>query len=294
MQHCGDNSIVFFGTGPVAAESLSFLTKHFPIEAVITKEVPAHHKGIGLVEELAKSQNIKIIFANNKEDLDSIFNEKLFCSRLGVVVDFGVIISNKVINYFELGILNSHFSLLPQWRGADPITFSILSGQKETGVSLMLIDTSLDTGNLIAQNTIGITPDETTPELTSRLIDLSNNMLQEYIPIYMSGKVKPYHQPNPDSATYSHKLSKSDGIIDWTKPAAQIEREVRAFAGWPTSKTTIEGSTITVVKSHVSDNKEDELDIICGDGKYLSIDELIAPSGRRMNSRAFINGYMKR
>lgn len=285
-------TIIFFGSGPVAAKSLDFLSKHFNIEAVITKAVPAHHKGSAPVEEIAVKHHLPIFFASNKQELDDMIKNHKFDSPLGIIVDYGVIVSQTVIDSFELGIINSHFSLLPEWRGADPITFSILSGQKKTGVSIMLIEPSLDTGKLITYKHLDIESNDTTPSLTDKLIGLSNQLLLEYMPKYINGEVKAKMQPHPNRATYSRKLTKADGIIDWEKPAAQIEREVRAYSGWPKSRTKIGDNDIIVTNAHVADKPEDKLDILAGDGKYLSIDELIAPSGRKMRANDYINGYL--
>lgn len=284
-------TIVFFGSGPVAADSLAFIASHFEVETVITKAVPAHHKGVAPVEELAKQLNLPIIFASNKFELDHIIDTHRFSSHIGIIVDYGVIVSQKVIDTFELGIVNSHFSLLPQWRGADPITFSILSGQSKTGVSLMIIEPSLDTGKLITQKSIKIEPNDTTPSLTKKLITLSNQLMADYLPDYIKGEIKPKSQPHPDRATYSHKLNKSDGVIDWSKPAKQIEREVRAYYGWPGSVTTLGDKRVIIKKACVVTTPSNPLDIKCGDGQYLSIEELVAPSGRQMSAKAFINGY---
>lgn len=286
-----NTSIIFFGSGPVAAASLDFLSDRFSVEVVVTKPVPAHHKGMAPVEELAKKLNLPIVFASSKKELDDLVDGRKFKSQLGIIVDYGVILSQKIISSFDLGIINSHFSLLPQWRGADPISFSILSGQHKTGVSLMLIEPTLDTGKLIAQKSLDIGSSDTTSSLTKRLIELSNNLLIEYVPKYMNGEIQPKNQPHPDRATYSRKLSKADGLIDWQKSAEQIEREVRAYQGWPKSRTTINGKDIIVIKSHVSNEQKTLLDILCKDGKYLSIDELIAPSGRSMFASDFINGH---
>lgn len=285
-------TIVFFGSGPVAAASLKFLSKHFDIEAVVTKSIPAHHKGKAPVEELVNELHLPVYFASYRQELDELIDNHKFSSKLGIIVDYGVIVSKKIIDSFKLGIINSHFSLLPEWRGADPITFSILSGQEKTGVSLMLIDTALDTGKLLTRKSLKIDNYDTTPTLTNRLIELSNNLLGEFVPKYMDSAIQPKNQPHPDRATYSRKLTKSDGVIDWKKPAEQIEREIRAFTGWPKSRAKIGKYEIIITKSHVSESKMTSLDILCGDGKYLSIDELIAPSGRTMDVKSFINGYL--
>jgi len=284
-------TLVFFGSGPVAAKSLEFLAVHFEIEAVVSKAVPPHHKGTAPVEELVAKLGLPILFASDKNELNELIWSHHFKSTIGVVIDYGVIMSQAVIDSFEHGIINSHFSLLPQWRGADPITFSILSGQPKTGVSLMVIDEGLDTGKLIGQKSLHISPDETTPTLTDKLIALSNQMLADYLPRYRSGEIIPKQQPHPTRATYSRKLTKADGIIDPAKPAEQLEREVRAYQGWPKSRTEIAGNPVIITKAHVSAQSKTPLDIVCGDGVYLSIDELIAPSGRTMNAAAFLNGY---
>jgi methionyl-tRNA formyltransferase len=284
-------TIVFFGSGPVAAASLDFLAAHFDIEMVITKAIQPHYKGMAQVEELAKNLQMPITFASNKKELNEIMKHRSFKSRVGVVVDYGVIFSKEVINSFKLGVVNSHFSLLPQWRGADPITYSILSGQQKTGVSLMVIEPALDTGKLLSYRSLVIYPNETTLSLTKRLIELSNSLLVEYLPKYIDGQIRSKNQPHPDRATYSRKLEKADGKIDWQKPSIQIEREIRAYLGWPGSRTSINNNQIIIKKAQVIDNYENELTIQCGDGKYLSIDELIAPSGRTMAARDFINGY---
>ena len=283
--------IVFFGSGPVAAKSLYFISKHFQIEAIITKAVPEYHKGIAPVEELAKKLGIITYFANSKSEIDELFNHHHFISRLGILVDYGVIVSENIIKSFELGILNSHFSLLPQWRGADPITFSLLSGQQKTGVSLMIIEPTMDTGKIIVQKSLKINKTDTTPLLTDKLIDLSNQLLEQYVPMYLSGNIKPRRQPHPDRATYSRKLTKNDGLIDANKPAHQLECEVRAYSGWPKSYTKFNNKDIIITKAHVSKIADTILDIQCQDSQYLIIDELIAPSGKKMSAINFLNGY---
>lgn len=284
-------TIVFFGSGPVAAASLAGIADAFEIEAVVTKAIPPHHKGVAPVEELAKSLGLPLLFASTRQELDELIERHSFTSTTGVIVDYGVIVSQKVINSFPLGIVNSHFSLLPEWRGADPITFSILSGQPKTGVSLMVIEPSLDTGKLITSKVMPISPDDTTPSLTDKLVDLSNRLLREFLPRYMNGEIAPRNQPHPDRATYSRKLTKQDGVLDFSKPAVELEREIRAFTGWPKSRTTLFGHDVIVLKAHVSTKKQTALDIESGDGTFLSIDELISPSGRKMDAKSFLNGY---
>jgi methionyl-tRNA formyltransferase len=305
------DSVVFFGSGPVALETIKHLKNHFKLEAVITKPKPPYHHGSTPVFEYISSTSTPIFTPNSKSELDELFETHDFHSKVGLVVDYGIIIPEKVLDSFPLGIVNSHFSLLPEWRGADPITFSILSGQKSTGVSLMKIAPELDTGDLIAQEQLPESPQSlTTPELTSKLIKLSNQMITKHLPSYLSGQLAAYKQPDVP-ASYSRKLTKQDSILDpKSKTAAQLEREVRAFAGWPKSRLNIHGHDIIVTKSHVKQaqssenidisqdyqeknqtNKKPELIVKCLNSTELIIDELIAPSGKKMSGEAFLRGY---
>lgn len=285
--------IVFFGSGPVASKTLQALLPHFDVEAIITKPRAEGHRGSVPVLELAEEQTIPVFTPGNKKELTDLFASHTFTSSVGLVVDYGIIISNEVIDSFALGIVNSHFSLLPEWRGADPITFSVLSGQKETGVSLMVINEKLDEGTLIAQKPLTLPPTITTPQLTDELITLSNAMLIEYMPQYAAGKITPYQQPNKP-VTYSRKLTKEDGILDTKKPATQLEREIRAFTGWPKSTITLFGHTVIVKEARAVQNiANSTLTIPCGKQTFLQITQLTAPSGRTMAGADFLRGYKK-
>jgi len=286
--------IVFFGSGPVASATLTGLLPHFAVEAIITKPRPEGHRGSVPVLELAEAKKIPVFTPRNKAELTELFAGTTFTAPVGLVVDYGIIISRSVIDSFMLGIVNSHFSLLPEWRGADPITFSILSGRPQTaGVSLMLINEKLDEGELLAQQPFVLPASITTPELTDELVELSNDMLIETLPKYISGDVTPHPQP-AGAPTYSRKLTKEDGIFDITKPADQLEREVRAFAGWPKSKMHLFGHQIVIKKASVATSKHDgDLVVVCGNNTFLEILELTAPSGRTMSGADFLRGYKK-
>jgi methionyl-tRNA formyltransferase len=283
-------TIVFFGSGPVAAASLAFLADHFTLEAVITKAAPPHHREPAPVEIIARERGLSLLFANTKAELDQLIDSQHLQSRLGIIVDYGVIVSQATIDAFELGIINSHFSLLPRWRGADPISFAILAGDDKTGVSLMLIEPTLDTGKILVQKSIKLEPTDTTPTLTAKLIDLSNQLLREYVPKYLAGTVTPRAQPHPDRVTYSRKLTKEDGIIDWTKPAEQIEREIRAHADWPKSRTELAGKEVIITQAHVG--TDGPLTMPTGQGS-LVIDKLKPAGKAQMTAADFIRGYLR-
>lgn len=292
-------TIVFFGSGPVAAESLKLLSQNFEIEAVVTKPKPAHHRGETPVLEVCEKRGFKVFTPTSKKELSEVFATRPVASEIGIVIDYGIIIAQDVIDYFPMGIINSHFSLLPEWRGADPISFAILSGQPKTGVSLMVIDAGMDTGKLITSRAIAIDAADTTPTLTKKLIHLSNELLSEYLPDYMTGNIKARQQPHPDRATYSRKLLKEDGIIDWNKPAQQIEREIRAYNEWPKSRSVLAGKDVIITSVNIEYKngsagtfaiEDKKLIAYCGENALII--ERLKPAGKQeMTGEAFIAGY---
>lgn len=298
--------ITFFGSGPVAAKSLKLLTAHTDIEVVITKPRPPHHTGDVPVLALAEKLNLPVKTVSNKQELDELLACSALKSQLAILIDFGIIVSQKAISHFSLGIINSHFSLLPRWRGADPITFAILEGDSKTGVSLMLIDEGLDTGKLLTQKTFHLPDNITTPELSEELIKLSDSLLIKYVPSYIRGEIKLRQQPHPNRATYSRKLTKADGIINWNKSAIEIEREIRAFHGWPGSRTTLYGKDVIITQADTMSSSIPKAKI--GDTSVIKNAGTLAvstangtlvilklkPSGKReMSAKDFIAGYVK-
>lgn len=291
--------IVFFGSGPVAARSLELLSADFNIEAVITKPAKTRKNDPVPVVDLANKLGLKIFLPTNRQELNELIKTSPVDSKMAILIDYGIIVSQEVIDYFPLGIINSHFSLLPKLRGADPITFSILSGDPITGVSLMLINAGMDEGLLLKQAALEISNNATTVSLTSDLINLSNDLLKEVVPKYVDGEVKPYPQPSEIEPTYSRKLTKLDGQIDWSKSAEQIEREIRAYIDWPKSYTELNDKDIIITKASIKSIKgkqgsylikNGELIFYCGEDA-LSV-ERIKPSGKNeMSIKEFLTGY---
>ena len=293
-------SLVFFGSGPVAAESLRLLANTFSIEVVITKPTTEQEMNLAC-------PGAPVFTVNNRSELDDLMESNAFSSVCAVLIDFGIIVSQKVIDCFPKGIINSHFSLLPEWRGADPITFSILSGQEKTGVSLMMLVEAMDEGPLLAQSTYDIEPDETTTSLTESLIDLSYQSIVTVLPLWLDNEIEYAPQESVTIAqntipTYSRKLTKGDGIIDWQKPAVQLEREVRAYVGWPKSRTNLSGVDCVITKASVSEEsgvagelliEAKRLGVYCAQGCLII--ERLKPAGKNeMDARSFINGYINK
>ena len=297
-------TFVFFGSGPVAAASLRLLAADFAIEAVTTKPRAPHHRGEVPVLAVAEELGLKVYTVSNKRELDELFAKKPVRSQLGILIDFGIIVSRAVIDYFPLGIVNSHFSVLPEWRGADPITFAILNGQATTGVSLMQLVAAMDEGPLLAYGEYDLPPDITTPELTEHLINFSHMLLQRTIPKYLAdGKPGEPQSVTGRAVSYSRKLTKADSLLDWHKPAAQLEREIRAFLDWPKSRATLGDTPVIITHAHavpastpgaqpgdIETLKQGVIMVACG-SDYLCIDRL-KPAGKpEMTARAFLAGY---
>lgn len=292
-------TVVFFGSGPVAAKSLALLRENFPIEAVITKPTTVRE----MIRAAGKSTPVHAVTA--KSELDELVKSQHFSSKIGILIDFGIIVSRQTIDSFPLGILNSHFSLLPEWRGADPISFSILSGQEITGVSIMLLSEGMDEGPLVGLGEQMIEYNETTTTLTEKLINLSDALLQELIPEYLKQQ-KTISQEEaaqmlgrPAEPTYSRKLTKEDGRIDWQKPAVQIEREIRAFDIWPKSYTVLNGHELIIKNASVIQENgvpgayhydKKSLTVYCGKDA-LSIVSLQPAGKKEMPIQAFLAGY---
>jgi methionyl-tRNA formyltransferase len=293
------NKIVFFGSGPVAAKSLALLSEIFDIEAIITK--PSTTK---LMSGVVFKTTIHAV--SNKLELDELLQKNKFSSDVGILIDFGIIVSQEVIDKFALGIVNSHFSLLPEWRGADPITFSILSGQKKTGVSLMLLSAGMDEGLILAQAECEISEDANSISLTADLIELSDSLLYNCLPLYIDGSLLPLDQTSSanmmglsPTPTYSRKLTKEDGRIDWTKDARFIEREIRAYYEWPKSYTTLNNIDVTIKNAQIIkmdgepgkyEYDKKSLVIFCGKDA-LSIKTLQPAGKKEMPISSFLAGY---
>lgn len=227
MQKC---KVVFFGTPDFAAPSLEALAQapFCEIKAVVTqsdKPVGRHQSKMVPSSVKQACQRLKLpVF----EELDNL---KDIEADLGIVVAYGEILSQRLLDHFPLGIVNIHPSLLPKYRGSSPIQAAIINRDKETGVTLIKLDNKMDHGPIVAQETSPLPP-LTAGELHDHLAQISARMLIKYLPDYIAGKIK--LKPQDDSkASYTKKLAKQDGRIDWKKSPQQIEAHIRAMNPWP-------------------------------------------------------------
>lgn len=241
------------------------------------------------VAQVAAEHNIPVLLPNRPSEIRDELTA--LGAEAAILIAYGRIIPQSVIDIFPKGIINIHPSLLPKYRGPTPIESVIASGDKETGVSIMQLTAGMDEGPVYAQVTVPLTGAETKFDLYEKLSSTSVGLLIDVLPKILDGSLQPTAQDD-SKATYSQLLSKADSKLDPTSvTAAQAERNVRAHLTFPKTKTTITGHDIIITKAHVAQEAKTPLDIECRDGAFLSIDELIAPSGRIMSGEAFLRGY---
>ena len=215
-----------------------------------------------------------------------------------VVAAFGQILRPDVLDLPKYGCINVHGSLLPRWRGAAPIQASILAGDQETGITIMKMDPGVDTGPMLSQRSIPIAPEDTAGKLFEKLAPLGAELLLETLPRYLSGELSPQPQP-ADGTTYAPMLKKEDGILDFSQPAATLERRVRAFNPWPGTWFEWNGAPLKVLRARVSGAKSP------GAGRRLAVErrpamgtregilvlEEVQPAGKKpMLGKAFLAG----
>jgi methionyl-tRNA formyltransferase len=247
--------LIYFGTAEFSLPPLESLIEHgFNVVAVVTK--PDSQAGRGRhvtrpsIAQQADRHNIPVL---QPESLGDDFEAALaeLKPTAGIVVAYGKIIPQPIIDRFPKGIINIHASLLPAYRGPSPIEAAILNGESHTGVSLMQIDAHMDTGPVFAQEAIELNGNETRPELYDRLSQLGADLLTQMLPDILEGHLKPQPQ-NDAEATVVPMITKADGLVDWNKTAQRLEREVRAYLGWPGSRTNLLGIDVTITKVRIA------------------------------------------
>jgi methionyl-tRNA formyltransferase len=252
------------------------------------------------VADVARENDIPLFIPNKPSEI--IEDLRKLGAEIAVLAAYGRMVSQSVIDIFPKGIVNIHPSLLPLYRGPTPIESAILNGDTNTGVSIMLLSAGMDTGPVYAQQSIDLNGDETKFELYEKIINISTPLFFEVFPQIIDQSLHP--QPQDDNAaTYSKLIQKSDGIIDWSKEAEQLEREVRAYLGWPQSRTTLSGIEVILTKSTVRETgpatpgnimvEKDRLFV--GTGKdWLEIHKLKPLGKKEMPVSAFLAGYQSR
>jgi methionyl-tRNA formyltransferase len=289
-----NHPIVFFGTEDHSLLALRALVDAgLPVVTVVTKQDTPKGRGNKLtapaVKIYALEQGISVLQPEKLADIiDAI---RALGSPIGVLVSFGKIIPQTILDIFTPGIINIHPSLLPKYRGPSPIESAIANRDNKTGVTIMKLEAAMDAGPIYTQAPYALDFTETKPELYDTLFTLGANLLITNLPAIISGSLQPQPQ-NEQDATYCSLLSKKDNILDLTTTTpGEAEARIRAHLGFPRTRVQIGKYTLIVTKAHGVMTKETPLDLLCSNGAYLSIDEVIAPSGKTMSATDFLRGY---
>ncbi len=215
-----------------------------------------------------------------------------------VVAAYGLILSPSVLQAAPLGAVNIHASLLPRWRGAAPIERALLAGDRETGISIMQMDAGLDTGPVLSRQRIAILPDDDAGTLHDKLAALGARMIVEALPKLAAGTLRAEPQPEA-GASYAAKISKAETALDWSRPATDLERAVRAFRPSPGARARFAGESIKVWRAEARQASGEACKVLsasgegilvaCGDGALL-LTELQREGGRRLNAADFLRG----
>lgn len=291
--------LVYFGSDDFSADMLANLLGHeffaLQLKYVVTKTPQKKGRGNVVsptaVETLVSSiANVQVLHANTKKELDEVI-AGLETPLRGVLVSYGVIVSSFVLNRFEPGIINFHPSLLPAYRGPSPVESAILAGEKTTGVSVMKLTEAMDAGPVYAQRQVPLDGTETASMLYKRIVSETGEWFAGQLESIFDGSITSYEQ-DESRATYTKIIKKQDGFLQpETQTAAECERQVRAYNEFPKSRAMIHGQNLIVTKSHVVKSEtETSLVIRCEKDTFLSVDELIAPSGKTMSAEAYLRG----
>jgi len=246
--------VIFIGTPEFAVPSLEELIESDAHQVVGVVTQPDRQAGRGRrvvqspIKQAALARDLPLFQPQSLRTPEAMEQLAAWQPDVIVVAAFGQILRQKVLDLPPNGCLNIHASLLPRWRGAAPIAAAILAGDVATGVTIMRMDAGLDTGPILAQQEEEIQPDDTRAELEERLAKAGAKLLAEKLPAYLAGDLEPRPQPE-EGVTYAKRLRKEDGLLDWSRPAAELDRRVRAFNPWPGAFTTLRGQRLKVLQT---------------------------------------------
>jgi methionyl-tRNA formyltransferase len=259
-----DVRVVYFGTPAYAVPALIALANDERFEVILTVTQPDRPAGRGHrltappVKEAAIELGMPVYQPSSLRSGEARQPLVDADADLFVVAAFGLIFGEKTLSIPRCGAVNLHASLLPAYRGANPIAAAIASGDERTGVSLMVMERGLDSGPVIASRSLAITPDDTTGSLTSRLGELGALLLLEAIGGYLDGTTRPVPQLE-EEVTIARSMRKSDGEIDWSLPAEQVERHIRAMWPWPRAWARLGDATVQIHAAEVADSANSEM-----------------------------------
>jgi len=297
--------VVFLGSGRFAIPSLeALLAAGHDVAAVVTQ--PDREKGRGRelspppLKPAAAARGLKVLQPRRVREPEAVAALQALAPEAQVVVAYGQILPRAVIDLAPRGTINVHASLLPRYRGAAPVQWAIVNGEKETGVTTMLIDEGLDTGPVLLSRAMPIGEEETAGELETRLARLGGELLVETLEELQAGRLVPRPQ-DAARASLAPIIKKEDGVIDWSRPAEALARRVRGFHPWPGAYTSVRGRGLRVVRARAGGGGEGapgtllRIDregrvVTAGEGSALRLFEVQPESRRAMPAAAFAAG----
>lgn len=295
--------IIFMGTPDFAAASLeALIASRHEIQAVVTQpDKPKGRKGEltpSPVKVIAKREGIKVYQPLKVRDEEFVKTLRAYNPDVMVVVAFGQIIPLSILQMPKFGCVNIHGSLLPKYRGAAPIQWAVLDGEKETGITTILMDEGIDTGDILLKKTIKIDADETSGSLFDKLMALGAKTILETLDELEKGSLTPTKQEESPTA-YAKMLTKAMGLIDFTRPAKELDCFVRGMDPWPSAYTLLSGKTLKLWKvrpvegsgkagSVIGIGKE-SFTVACGKGA-IEVLEVQLEGKKRMSAGDFLKG----
>jgi methionyl-tRNA formyltransferase len=298
--------LLFMGTPAFAVPTLkALLSSHHTVCAVFTQPDKPSGRGEKLsvppVKELGQEQGVAVY---QPEKLKAPEWQPVFAALKAdafVVVAYGKILPQWLLDLPRLGAYNVHASLLPKYRGAAPIHWAIANGESKTGITTMKLDAGMDTGDLLLHHEISIEPDDTSSSVHDRLAEIGAELMLKTLEGLEKGTAKPIPQ-DPALATYAPMLKKSDGLLDWSQSAVSLHNRIRAFNPWPGTYTQLQGQTLRIWRAQPAEALGDSLPsgtllhhssgaamVACRTG-FLKLEEVQMENRKRTSALDFLHG----
>ncbi len=303
---------IFMGTPEIAATVLkSVLASKHEVVAVVTQtDKPkgrGHEMAFPPVKEVALAAGIPVLQPQRARDEAFIEQLKAYQPDIILVAAYGKLLPKAILDMPRFGCINVHASLLPKYRGASPIQWAVLNGDEKSGVTIMHMAETMDTGDIIMTKEVVLDEEETAGSLHDKLAEIGGPLLIEAMDALETGRA-PRIRQNEEEATYVKMLDKTMGNLDFSKPAVQLERWIRGLNPWPTAYTKLDGKMLKLWKAEVLSAEEagksskgldtgaiiavskDSFDVLTGDG-VLRIKELQLEGKRKMTAEEFLRGF---
>jgi methionyl-tRNA formyltransferase len=294
-------SIVFMGTPAFAVPSLRALAQHYPVAGVVTQPDRPAGRGqqliIAPVKQLALELDLPVLQPEKLSAQEAMAQLAAWKPDLVVVAAFGQILKPAVLDMPRYGCLNIHGSLLPRHRGAAPIPAAILAGDSQAGITLMQMAAGVDTGPMLAKRATPIVPGDTAATLAERLAVIGAELLLERLPDYLAGRLTP--EPQDDAlATFAPQLEKQDGHLDFSRPAVEVERRVRAMTPWPGAFALWQGQPLKIWRAALAEAagepgtvlESETGPVVCCQPGGLRLVEVQAAGRKAMPAIIFVRG----